>query len=303
MKSLTILLHGVIIFFLTLLLPSLSLPSDPVAPPFEGALITNTITVDVVGTFRENENFTHDQRVGEISITQQENCDEPTELYRSALDQAETRYTDEVRATNGHTTFVKDFSFTTHPEEGDPNIETERTIGFDAIAGSTDGTIKATEKGSIAIFHNIGIHTCIEQTEQDETRICIKANNECLGIAEGSAFFAHTLSARSETELTTTYTPSAHHVVDAIGNGTAEAEILFTHTRGPIIITDDCARIDCPGGEESYIVAYNETTETHGIFSSFHKDLSAGVVEQYQAPQTSFFSGLITLDALCPFSP
>jgi len=50
-------------------------------------------------------------------------------------------------------------------------------------------------------------------------------------------------------------------------------------------------------------VVFNEKTSADGIFSAFHKDLYAGVVEEYQAPQTSFFSGLITLDALCTFSP
>jgi hypothetical protein len=51
------------------------------------------------------------------------------------------------------------------------------------------------------------------------------------------------------------------------------------------------------------MVVFNEKTSADGIFSAFHKDLYAGVVEQYQAPQSSFFSGLITLDALCPFVP
>ena len=304
MKSSKIVLYGVIIFCSTLIfLPISSFSSDPVPPPFEGALITNTTDVNVIGTFREKEHFTHDQSVGEITITIQENCTEPTELYTSPIDQAETRYTDEVRSTDGHTTFVKGFSFNTHPGDGNPNIETERAIGFEAIPGFTTGTIKSKEKGAISIFHNIGIHTCVEQTGEDETLICIKANNECLGIAGGSAFFASTLSAHTETELTTTSTPTVHHTVDANGTGRAEAELLFQHTKGGLAITDDCAIMDCPGGGESHMVVFNEKTSANGIFSAFHKDLYAGVVEQYQAPQSSFFSGLIALDALCPFVP
>ena len=289
---------------LLLILPNPALCSDPVAPPFEGAIITNTTNVNVAGTFREDENFSHDQSVGEITIIieKEDGCEKETQIYELPKDQAETRYTDEVRSTNGHTTFVKDFSFNTHPGDGNPNIETERNIGFEAIPGFTTGTIKSKEKGAISIFHNLGFHACVEGTKQDEL-VCIKANNECLGIAGGSAFFASTLSAHSKTELTTTSTPTVHHAVDANGTGRAEAELLFNHTKGGIDITDDCANMYCPGGGESHMVVFNEKTSADGIFSAFHKDLFAGVVEQYQAPQSSFFSGLITLDALCPFVP
>ena len=256
-----------------------------------------------MGTFREDENFTHNQSAGEVTIKIVKNCKKTTEIYKSPIDKAETRYTDEVSSKDGHTTFVKDFSFNTHPGDGNPNIETDRAIGFDATPGSTSGTIKSKEKGAVSIFHNLGFTECTEGTEQDEL-VCIKANNECLGIAGGSAFFASSLSVHTETELTVTSTPSVHHAVDANGKGKAEAELLFTHTEGgSVAITDDCANMDCPSGGESHMVVFNEKTSANGIFSSFHKDLYAGVVEQYQAPQSSFFSGLITLDALCPFVP
>jgi len=305
MKYSKIVLYGVIIFFSTLiLLPLSSLSSDPVDPPIEGAVITNTTDVNVVGTFREDENFTHEQSAGDITIIieKEDGCEKETQIYGFSMDQAETRYTDEVSSTKGHTTFVKEFSFNTHPGDGNPNIETERAIGFEAIPGFTTGTIKSKEKGSLSIFHNLGFNACVEGTEQGHL-VCINANNECLGIAGGSAFFASTLSAHTETELTTTSTPTVHHTVDANGKGRAEAELLFTHTTGLLAITDDCATMDCPGGGESHMVVFNEKTSADGLFSAFHKDLFAGVVESYQAPQTSFFSGLITLDALCPFVP
>jgi hypothetical protein len=270
---------------LLLLLPLTSLCSDPVAPPFEGAIITNTTNINVVGTFRENENFSHEQSEDAAVVTI---YIEGALIYQSPKDQAETRYTDEVRSTNGHTTFVKDFSFNTHPGDGNPNIETDRNIGFEAIPGFTTGTIKSKEKGAVSIFHNLGFIQCVEVTQQEETLVCIKANNECLGIAGGSAFFASTLSAHSKTELTTTSTPTVHHAVDANGTGRAEAELLFNHTKGGIDITDDCANMYCPGGGESHMVVFNEKTSADGIFSAFHKDLYAGVVEQYQAPQSSF---------------
>ena len=286
-----------------LILPCPAFSSDPVAPPFEGALITNTTNIDVVGTFREDENFTHDQSAGEATIIIKENCTKTTEVYISPIDQAKTRYTDEVRSTDGHTTFVKDFSFNTHPGDGNPNIETDRAIGFEAIPGSTSGTIQSKEKGAVSIFHLLGFNACVEGTEQGHL-VCINANNEYLGIAGGSAFFASSLSAHTETELTTTSTPSVHHAVYANGKGTAESELLFNHTEGgSVAVTDDCANMDCPGRGGSHMVVFNEKTSANGIFSAFHKDLYAGVVEQYQAPQSSFFSGLITLDSLCPFVP
>ncbi|MEA3359157.1 MAG: hypothetical protein U9R17_07110, partial [Thermodesulfobacteriota bacterium] len=149
---------------LLLILPTQASSSDPVAPPFEGALITNTTNINVVGTFRENENFTQDQRAGEADITIK---DEGivTHISLSPIDCAETRYTDEVRSTHGHTMFVKDFSFNTHPGDGNPNIETERAIGFETIPGSAAGTIQSKEKGAVSISHLLGFNACVEGTE------------------------------------------------------------------------------------------------------------------------------------------
>ncbi|MEA3360131.1 MAG: hypothetical protein U9R17_12105 [Thermodesulfobacteriota bacterium] len=289
-----------VIFTLSLLLflPLASFSSGPVAPPFEGALITNTTNINVVGTFQENENFSHDQTGGaEVTIEIEGEL-----IYQSPMDQAKTSYTDEVRSTNGHTMFVKDFSFNTHPGDGNPNIETERAIGFETIPGFTAGTIQSKEKGAVSICHSLGFNDCVEPTEQGDL-ICIKENSKYLGIAGGSAFFASNLSAHTETELTVTSTPSVHHAVDANGEGRAESELLFIQTEGSVAITDDCANMDCPGRGGSHMVVFNEKTSADGKFSAFHKDLYAGVVEQNQAPQSSFFSGLITLDSLCPFVP
>jgi len=118
--------------------------------------------------------------------------------------------------------------------------------------------IDATEKASLSIGHNLGFTACVEQTQQ-ESLICIKGQNECLGIAAGSAFHATTLSAHSDTAVTVTATPSLYHHVNASGEGSATAELVFSQTNAATLdITADCASMDCPAKGGSHLVVFSE---------------------------------------------
>lgn len=277
-----------------------SLCTEPLDPPFEGAFIENNTDVTVYGTFKEKESLIHDQFSGEVSIliTKEEGCGETIEIYHSAMNEAESTYSDDVAAFNGETSFSKTFTFDTHPGDGNANIETERNIGFQSI--SATGTIDSTEKASLSIGHILGFKECVHGDD-----VCIKATNECLGIAAGSAFTAKSLSAHSDTAVTVTSTPSVYHSVNASGEGKATSELVFTQTNAATLaLTADCASMDCPAKGGSHMVVFREKTTTDGIFSPFRKDLYAGVSEpgEPQSP-SSFFSGALTLDTLCPFMP
>jgi hypothetical protein len=284
--------------------PHPALSTEPLDPPFEGAFIENTTDVNVYGNFREKESLIHDQSSGEvvIIIETEEGCGKKTEVYHSSLSQAESTYSDEVTASDGDTLFSKTFTFDTHPADGSPNIGAERDIGFSPA--SLMSGIDAAEKASLSIGHNLGFTECVEQTQQ-ESLICIKGQNECLGIAAGSAFHATTLSAHSDTAVTVTATPSLYHHVNASGEGSATAELVFSQTNAATLdITADCASMDCPAKGGSHLVVFSEKTHADGIFSPFRKDLYATVSESYQTgAQPSFFSGALTLDTLCPFMP
>ena len=281
-------------------LPYPTLSTEPLDPPFEGAFIDTNTDVSVTGTFREDDSLNHYLATGElvIIIGTDEGCGQEEEIYRSALDEAETTYSDDVAAFNGETSFSKTFTFDTHPADGSPNIGAERNIGYSST--SLTGRIDATEKASLFIGHILGLTECVHGDD-----VCIKATNECLGIAAGSAFTATTLSAHSDTAVHVTSTPSLLHSVNASGQGKATSELIFTQTNAATLdLTADCASMDCPTKKGSHMVVFSEKTTTDGIFSPFRKDLYAGVSES-EGPQSpsSFFSGILTLDTLCPFMP
>jgi hypothetical protein len=299
-KSVNVIVVLAIVFLCVWFSPHPALSTEPLDPPFEGAFIDTNTDVTVKGTFREDDSLTHYLATGElvIIIGRDEGCGQEEEIYRSALDEAESTYSDEVTASDGETLFSKSFTFDTHAADGSPNIAAERDIGF-SPASPTSG-IDATEKASLSIGHILGLTDCVEGDD-----VCIKATNECLGIAAGSAFHATTLSAHSDTEVTVTSTPSLLHSVNASGEGSATSELIFRQTNTATLdITADCASMDCPAKGGSHLVVFREKTTTDGIFSPFRKDLYAGVSEpgEPQSP-SSFFSGALSLDTLCPFMP